>query len=102
MFAVALGLLYLADARGLLLFLLALLISGLASYVLLSKQRDNMSAAVSRRLIRTQAKAAELKARLEEGAAAEDVDNADDLAGTPGTAGTPGATVTPDSTVTPS
>jgi hypothetical protein len=33
-----------------------------------------MSASVSSRLVRTQAKAAELRARLEEGAAAEDVD----------------------------
>jgi Mn2+/Fe2+ NRAMP family transporter len=74
LFAVALGLLYLAGERGLWLFLLALLISGLASFVLLSRQRDRMSASVSSRLIRTQAKAAEFRARLEEGAAAEDVD----------------------------
>jgi Mn2+/Fe2+ NRAMP family transporter len=75
LFAVALGLLYLVGAKGLTLFLLALLISGLASFVLLSRQRDSMSAAVSKRLTRTQAKAAELKARLEEGAAAEDTDS---------------------------
>jgi hypothetical protein len=72
LFAVALGVLYLAGERGLWLFLLALLISGLASFVLLSRQRDRMSAAVSTRLIKTQAKAAELRTRLEEGAAAED------------------------------
>ena len=35
-----LGLLYLAGARGLLLLALALLVSGIASYVLLSRLRD--------------------------------------------------------------
>ncbi len=44
---VALGLLYLLGARGLLLLGLALLVSGLASYVLLSRQRDAVSATVS-------------------------------------------------------
>jgi len=75
LFAITLGVLYLAGERGLWLFLLALLISGLASFVLLSRQRDRMSSAVSDRLTRTQAKAAELRSRLEEGAAAEDVDD---------------------------
>lgn len=46
LFAVALGVLYLVGMRGLLLFAAAFLVSGLASYVLLSKQRD----AVSRRI----------------------------------------------------
>jgi len=74
LFVAAMGLLYLAGARGLLLVALALLVSALASYVVLSRQRDAMSAALSRRLTRTQRKAAEFKARLEEGAAAEDTD----------------------------
>jgi hypothetical protein len=78
LFGVALGLLYLAGAKGIMLFLLALLISGLVSYILLYKQRDTMSAALSARLTRTQQKAAEFKARLEEGAAAEDVDDEDE------------------------
>jgi hypothetical protein len=72
LFVAAMGLLYLAGARGLLLVALALVVSALASYVVLSRQRDAMSAALSRRLTRTQRKAAEFKARLEEGAAAED------------------------------
>ncbi|HUN35767.1 MAG TPA: DUF4229 domain-containing protein [Trebonia sp.] len=75
LFVAAMGLLYLAGARGLLLVALALVISALASYVLLSRQRDAMSAALSGRLTKTQRKAAEFKARLEEGAAAEDIDD---------------------------
>ena len=43
LFAVALGLIYLAGARGLLLFALALLVSGAASYILLSRMRDSMA-----------------------------------------------------------
>ena len=41
LFAVAVGLIYLAGARGLLLIALALLLSGAASYVLLSRMRDS-------------------------------------------------------------
>jgi hypothetical protein len=73
-FVVALVLLDLAGAKGITLLALAVLISGLASYILLSKQRDAMSAALSRRFTRASQKAAELRTRLEEGAAAEDVD----------------------------
>ncbi|HTU75255.1 MAG TPA: DUF4229 domain-containing protein [Trebonia sp.] len=75
LFVAAMGLLYLAGARGLLLVALALVVSALASYVLLSRQRDAMSAALSGRLVKTRRKAAELKARLDEGAAAEDTDD---------------------------
>jgi hypothetical protein len=89
LFVAAMGLLYLAGARGLLLLALALVVSALASYVLLSRQRDAMSAALSGRLVKTQRKAAEFKARLEEGAAAEDADEETDLADA---AGTPNAT----------
>ena len=71
---VSLVLLYLAGARGIVLLALAFMISALASYVLLSRQRDAMSAALSRRLGKASRKAAEFKARLNEGAAAEDVD----------------------------
>jgi hypothetical protein len=42
-FAVALILLWLVGARGLLLVALAVLVSGVASYVLLSRQRDALS-----------------------------------------------------------
>jgi hypothetical protein len=70
----ALVLLDLAGARGILLLALAFIVSSLASYVLLSKQRDAMSGMLSRRLSRVSAKAAEFRTRLEEGTAAEDVD----------------------------
>jgi hypothetical protein len=75
---VALVLLYLAGARGIILLALAFVVSALASYVLLSKQRDVMSAALTRRLAKTSQQAAEFKTRLEEGAAAEDVDTTED------------------------
>ncbi|WP_433464848.1 DUF4229 domain-containing protein [Spirillospora sp. CA-142024] len=47
-FAATAGVLALFGARGFLLLLLALLISGIVSYVLLSGQRDRMSAVVVR------------------------------------------------------
>lgn len=43
LFIAAVGLIYLAGARGLLLIALALLVSGIASYVLLSRMRDAMA-----------------------------------------------------------
>jgi Protein of unknown function (DUF4229) len=67
LFAVALGLLYLAGARGVLLLAMALLVSGLASLWLLMRQRDAVSAAVVERSRRA-------RARLDEAAAAEDAD----------------------------
>ncbi len=75
-FVAALGLLDLAGARGVLLLALAFVISALASYVLLSKQRESMAGALNRRLSKATGKvtgrAAEFRERLEEGAAAED------------------------------
>lgn len=47
LFAVALGVLYLVGLRSFPLLLLAVLVSGLASYVLLSKQRDAVSARIT-------------------------------------------------------
>lgn len=81
---VALILLYLCGARGIVLLALAFLVSALASYVLLSKQRDAMSGALARRLARKAEKrehkprkrwSAEFRARLEEGTRAEDVED---------------------------
>ncbi len=60
-------LLYLAGARGLLLLGLALLVSGIVSYVVLSRQRDAMSAAITSRI-------QGLRGRLDSGARAEDDD----------------------------
>jgi hypothetical protein len=77
----AIGLLRLAGARGFLLLALAFVISALASYVLLSKQRDAMSSAIARRLGKNakpgerkprRRRLAEFRARLEEGTRAED------------------------------
>jgi hypothetical protein len=77
---IAMWLLYLAGARGFLLIALAFVVSALASYVLLSKQRDTISDALNRRLSKAGRRAAEFRSRLEEGAAAEDgaQDDADD------------------------
>jgi NADH:ubiquinone oxidoreductase subunit 2 (subunit N) len=67
LFVAATGLFYLAGARGLLLLGLALVVSGVASYVLLSRQRDAMSGALVSRF-RT------LRTRIDQGAKAEDED----------------------------
>jgi hypothetical protein len=69
---IAMVALYLAGARGLLLLALAFVVSALASYVLLSRQRDAMSGALNRRLSKVGRRAADFRSRLEEGAAAED------------------------------
>ena len=78
---IALVLLSLAGARGFLLLALAFVVSALASYVLLSKQRETMAGALNRRLSKATgkvtAKAAEFRERIQEGAAAED-DDADE------------------------
>jgi hypothetical protein len=71
---VSIVLLYLAGARGLLLLALALVVSGIASYVLLSRQRDKMSGALMARLMNGRNRATSIRARLEEGARAEDKD----------------------------
>ncbi|ETK34511.1 hypothetical protein GCM10009530_09720 [Microbispora corallina] len=48
LFAVALGVLYLVGLRTFPLLVIAFLVSGVASYVLLSKQRDAVSARIAR------------------------------------------------------
>ena len=68
---VSIILLYLAGARGLLLVALACAVSGIASFVLLSRQRDVMSGALMARL-KNRPRRAGLRGRLEEGAQAED------------------------------
>jgi Protein of unknown function (DUF4229) len=65
LFVAALGLLYLIGARGLLLVALALVISGIVSFVVLSRQRDMMSGALVSRL-------RGVRERLDEGARVED------------------------------
>ncbi|HEV3294134.1 MAG TPA: DUF4229 domain-containing protein [Streptosporangiaceae bacterium] len=67
LFLVAGGLFYLAGARGLLLLGLALAVSGVASYIVLSRQRDAMSGALVNRF-------RSLRSRIDEGATSEDED----------------------------
>ena len=67
-------LLYLAGARGLLLLALAFVVSGILSFVLLSRQRDQMSGALMTRLKSRRPRGPGLRARLEAGARAEDED----------------------------
>ena len=75
LFLVALLLLDLAGARGLLLVALALLISAILSYVLLSRQRDAMAGALSHRLRGVRGRASDFRTRLDEGTRAEDTDD---------------------------
>ena len=74
LFVVSTILLYLVGARGLLLLALACVVSGIASFVLLSRQRDRMSSALMSRVRTGQRRATGFRARLEEGARAEDED----------------------------
>ncbi len=71
---VSIILLYLVGARGLLLLALACVVSGIASFVLLSRQRDVMSSALMARIRTGRRRAAGFRARIEEGARAEDED----------------------------
>ena len=78
LFIVVLLLLDLTGARGLLLIALALLISGLLSYVLLSRQRNAMAGSLSSRLGGRLRSGNSFRDRLNEGARAEDGEDADD------------------------
>jgi Mn2+/Fe2+ NRAMP family transporter len=69
LFAAAAGVLYLLGARGLLLVALAVLASGLVSLVLLSSQRDAMSAAVMSAARRGRRKIDESRTREDDRAA---------------------------------
>ena len=70
LFAATFGVLYLLGARGFLAIALGVLISGLISFVLLSRQRDAVSGTVNGLMRRSR----EFGQRLDEGAAAEDDD----------------------------
>ncbi|HCU97587.1 MAG TPA: DUF4229 domain-containing protein [Actinobacteria bacterium] len=67
LFVAATGLFYLAGARGLLLLVLAVGVSGIVSYIVLSRQRDAMSGALVNRF-------RSIRTRIDEGARAEDED----------------------------
>jgi hypothetical protein len=66
-FVVALLLLYLVGARGILLLVLAAVVSAVTSLVLLSRQREAMAGSISRRITR-------VRDGLDDGAKSEDVD----------------------------
>ena len=74
LFLAVLLLLYLVGARGLLLVALALLVSGVISFVVLSRQRDAMSSSLSARLRGVRTRVGQFGDRLDEGAKAEDED----------------------------
>ena len=74
LFVAAAGVLYVFGARGLLLLGLALLISGFASYVLLSRQRDVMSGALAARMGGVRGRISDFRSRLDAGTQAEDDD----------------------------
>ncbi|MCY9787401.1 DUF4229 domain-containing protein [Nocardiopsis sp. EMB25] len=75
LFAAAFGIVYLFGARSWIALMLAWLISGLISYVLLSKLRDQMSAATIERLNKRRDPG--VGERLSTGAAREDDAEAD-------------------------
>jgi cell division protein FtsW (lipid II flippase) len=89
LFVVALGLLYWAGARGLLLVGLALVISGIVSFVVLSRLRDSMSGAITSRVSRFRDRldqGSRFRDRLDQGSRAED-DDAPPSAAEPASAG---------------
>jgi UPF0716 family protein affecting phage T7 exclusion len=75
-FGCAVILLYVAGARGLLLLFLGLIISALASYILLNRQRQLIADKLNGRLGKAGSRFTEFRERLEEGAKAEDDDAA--------------------------
>ena len=80
LFGCSVILLYVAGARGLLLLFLGLVISMIASYILLNKQRAIIADKLNGRLSKVGSKAAELRDRLDEGTKAEDEAVAEDEA----------------------
>jgi hypothetical protein len=74
MFGCAVILLYVAGARGVLLLGLGLVISAIASYILLNKQRTLIADKLNGRLSKAGAHVTELRDRLEEGSKAEDAE----------------------------
>jgi hypothetical protein len=75
-FGIAVLLLHMVGAGGVLMFVLALVISALASYILLNKQREVLAGKLNGRLGKVGGKVGgkvtEFRERLEDGAALED------------------------------
>jgi O-antigen/teichoic acid export membrane protein len=72
MFGCAVILLYVAGARGVLLLFLGLVISALASYILLNKQRAIIANKLNNKIGKAGSKVTEFRERLEEGTKTED------------------------------
>jgi UPF0716 family protein affecting phage T7 exclusion len=72
MFGCAVILLYIAGARGILLLFLGLVISALASYILLNRQRAIIAEKLNGRLGKASSRVTEFRERLDEGSRAED------------------------------
>ena len=72
MFGCAVILLYVAGARGILLLLLGLVISALASYILLNRQRTIIAEKLNGRLGKAGSRVTEFRQRLDEGSRSED------------------------------
>ena len=72
MFGCAVILLYLAGARGLLLLFLGLIVSALASYILLNRQRAIIAEKLNNKVGKASSKVTEFRSRLDEGTKAED------------------------------
>jgi hypothetical protein len=81
MFGCAVILLYVAGARGVLLLALGLVISALASYILLNKQRAIIADRLNGRLSKAGSKVTELRERLDDGSKAEDEADEDQTVG---------------------
>jgi hypothetical protein len=81
MFGCAVILLYVAGARGVLLLALGLVISALASYILLNKQRAIIADRLNGRLAKAGSKVTELRERLDDGSKAEDEADEDQTVG---------------------
>jgi UPF0716 family protein affecting phage T7 exclusion len=75
MFGCAVILLYVAGARGVLLLGLGLVISALASYILLNKQRTIIAEKLNGKIGKAGSRVTELRERIEEGARAEDTED---------------------------
>jgi hypothetical protein len=72
MFGVAVIVLYMVGARGILLLAIALFVSAIASYILLNKQRMLIADKLNGNLGKAGSKVTELRDRLEAGASVED------------------------------
>jgi hypothetical protein len=75
MFGCAVILLYVAGARGVLLLALGLVISALASYVLLNRQRTIIADRLNGRLSKAGSKVTDFRDRMDEGSKAEDAED---------------------------